>query len=131
MEIVDLITPVIAAFLGGGFVAGIAQVITARTSAKASVVNNVIALVNELQEDNDRLRQTLREQDVHIDKIHKRIAELEKCEFQHQKLERELNQYIEYLLEGIRVLIRQVTNHDEMPKFDPVSMADFLRGNIG
>ena len=127
----ELTATIVAAFLGGGLVAGIAQIMTARTSAKSSEVERVISLVNELQEENARLRQSLRDQDGHIVEIRKRLEELEKCESQHKKLERELQRYIEYLLEGIRVLIRQVTNHDEMPKFDPVSLSDFLLGNVG
>ena len=127
----ELLVTIVAAFLGGGLVAGIAQVMMARTSAKASEVERVIGVVDELQEENKRLRQALMEQDMHIDVIRKRISELETCEAMHKKLERELQQYIEYLVDGIRVLIRQILKHNEMPEFDPVSIADFLRGNIG
>lgn len=127
----ELLVTIVAAFLGGGLVAGIAQVMMARTGAKASEVERLIQLVNELQEDNTRLREDMRKQDEHIKAIRERIAELEACETMHKKLERELQQYIEYLVDGIRVLIRQILKHNEMPEFDPVSIKDFLLGRIG
>lgn len=127
----ELVATIIAAFLGGGLVAGVAQLMTARTTAKASEVDRLIKLVDALQKDNVRLRDILEQQDAYIAEIRKRLAEVEKCETEHKKMERDLRKYIEYLIDGIQVLIKQALRHNEMPEFDPVSLADFLRGAIG
>lgn len=72
-------------------------------------------LIEELRNENTELRG--------------RIEELEK---KYKKNDDNLTAYIEYLLSGIRVLIRQVIERDDcMPEFDPVSLADFLLGSIG
>jgi len=56
-----------------------------------------------------------------------RITELELRDVERANTARKLQQYIEYLLAGIRVLIKQVMNgRGEMPKFDPVGFDDFI-----
>ena len=77
----------------------------------------------------------LQTQGVMIDNLKKenaelrtRIEELERNAKQCAQHEQELANYVEYLLAGIRVLIQQGLDRDELPQFDPVSLADFLTG---
>ncbi len=61
----DWLSAALAALLGGGLVAGLAQLITAHSAASKSDMERVLALVNELQEDNAALRAGLREVEQH------------------------------------------------------------------
>lgn len=88
----------VIALLGGGLVAGIAEIIRARSSAKQADVDKVFNLINELQEDNGRLRETLRVQDEHIKKVENYYRE--KCnEYEQiiQNLRREIDELSEII----------------------------------
>ena len=60
-----------------------------------------------------------------------RLDELESRDVERAERVRELKEYSEYLLAGIRVLIRQVSRYCELPEFDPVGFTDFITGDAG
>jgi len=94
--------------------------------------------IKELTENIVLLDALIARQEMEFNLQTKRVAELERHARDHDERDkvrdvRELNltKYIEYLLNGVRVLISQVCKLEVMPEFDPVGLEDFLAGDIG